>query len=995
MKRIILAGAVLLLISKAFGAELLVPSQFPTIQSAINAAGNGDTVVVAPGLYEGPNNINLDLQGKPITVRSVDPNNHWVVSSTIIDCDGSGIGFYFQSGENANSSVEGLTITDGSASNGGAISVLSACSPVIRNCAIINNSSTAYGGGIYSAGSPTIIGCTISGNHAAYGGGIYCSGSTSTATIIDCTISSNTAVNYGGGIYAMGTFIVDNCRIVKNQAVAGGGIYVTLPSSTKIMKVSRTLIAGNIASTAGGIYTYRGTLDIDNSMVGGNFSQTNGGGMYISSQASVNAKGCTFAGNEAIGSGGGIFTSGKLSANNSIFWGNSDNSGIGLTAQINPFYANYPILFSCIQDDDPNDASIPFGGEENGNIDDNPMFVREPNDGGDGWGVGDNDDYGDLHLRPDSPCINAGSPLYKGLGATDIDGQPRVIGSAVDMGADEYGKVIVVTRPVEGEVWATGSKRKIEWTQYGVGSVDVLLSTDAGENWETIAEGITDANTYLWEIPDDIESNQCMIFVVPSDEDPNVVCRESGLFTVSWYPVQPAVPPEWLRRGLLPGPDLSENKGPQLGCVKWVFDTNGPVSSQVAVTRPYWNSYGVYIGCEDGLIYALDDLGEFIWSCDINTPIVGSPAVGYYWMVYVAGQDGRLYAIDDFGDVRWTQTTDAPIYSTPVVGYSGKIYVGSEDGLIYAFDADGSELWTFETKGPGSVNGAILATPGVDKNGTVYIAGFYDPNLYALDSNTGSVKWACRFPSASDPNNTKCSQLLTSPVTGPDGTIYQTLINDPNLYAIDPCTGNIIWTTSLRLSPDTNSSGWSSPAVGPDGTIYVSFDDPYLRAVNPDGTIKWITRLGMVGGFTLSIDRDGFIYAASDDGYVCVVDSNGVELSRFKGDDWVSFPAIAEDGTLIVSDSNNRVWAITDTPCESQQPALHWPADIQPSWAVDFMDFALLANNWLDCTDPDNESCGDGIWGYGTYALGDIDRNLYVDFRDFAAMADKWLMGAN
>ena len=64
-----------------------------------------------------------------------------------------------------------------------------------------------------------------------------------------------------------------------------------------------------------------------------------------------------------------------------------------------------------------------------------------------------------------------------------------------------------------------------------------------------------------------------------------------------------------------------------------------------------------------------------------------------------------------------------------------------------------------------------------------------------------------------------------------------------------------------------NSSGWSSPVVGSDGTIYVSFDDPYLRAVEPNGTIKWITRLGVIGGFTLSIDRDDLIYAASDDNY--------------------------------------------------------------------------------------------------------------------------------
>jgi hypothetical protein len=150
----------------------------------------------------------------------------------------------------------------------------------------------------------------------------------------------------------------------------------------------------------------------------------------------------------------------------------------------------------------------------------------------------------------------------------------------------------------------------------------------------------------------------------------------------------------------------------------------------------------------------------------------------------------------------------------------------------------------------------------------------------------------------------------------------------------------------------------------------------------------------MVGGFTLSIDRDGFIYAASDDSFVCVVSPNGKEISRFKGNDWVSFPAIAEDGTLIVSDANNRVWAISDRHCRGQLPALHIPQDLEPSWVVDFMDLALLAETWLVCTDPLNpQVCGQQQDGF--YPAGDVDRDQYVDFRDFAILANKWLIEPN
>jgi outer membrane protein assembly factor BamB len=980
MKRVIVIAAVLLLVSNAFGAVLSVPGDYTTIQSAIDASVAGDTVIISPGTYSGEGNYNITFSGKAVTVSSVNPDDEGVVESTVIDCNGLGRGFTID----ANVVLDGLTVTKG---NTGIY--ISAGAPLIRNCDIRDNNATPVGsgGGIYSSGNMTIIGCQIRGNHARYGGGIFYSGSSATVTIIDSNISGNSSAMQGGGISSGSAVVMDNCKIVNNRAPSGGGLYVY-----SLLTANRLLIAGNIASgttvaNGGGIFAYSGTVNINNSIVAGNFAQGNGGGVYKNTSPSVTMSNCSLAGNAAGGLGGGIYLGNTaFSAIHSIFWDNNDSTGITTSAQVSPLPPSpgQMLLFSCIQD-----LENKFGGANNGNINDNPMFVREPNDGGDGWGVGGNDDYGDLHLRPDSPCIDKGNPLYvPGPNGIDIDGEPRLTGSAVDMGADEYGKIIVVTKPAGGEVWATGSKHPIKWDKYGAGSVDILFSSDNGDNWETIADGIADANSYLWQLPGDIESNQCVISIVPDNGDANVISGVSALFTVNWYPARPAVPSQWLRRGLLPSPNLSENKGPRIGCVKWVFETDGPVSSQVAVTRPYWDSYWIYIGSEDGNIYALDDLGELNWIYDINTPIVGSPAVGYYWMVYVAGQNGWLYAIDDYGDISWTHKTDAPIYSTPIVGYDGKIYVCSEDGLIYALDADGSELWTFATKGPANLEGAIFATPVIDKNGTVYVGGLYEPNLYALDANNGSVKWVCNF-GAVEPNK---GQILASPAIGPNGTIYQTLVRDPNLYAVDPCTGSILWSTSLRLVYDINSSGWSSPVVGSDGTIYVSFDDPYLRAVEPNGTIKWITRLGLIGGFTLALDRDGRIYAASDDNFVCVVDSNGRELSRFKGNNWVSFPAIAEDGTLIVSDANNRVWAITSNSCDGQSPVLHTPADLRADNIVDFIDFAVLAESWRNCTDPFNPTfCAAGITKYGLYAPGDVDRDAYTNLWDLNALVDEWM----
>ncbi len=108
-------GAVLGAHSVVLGVDRFVPSVYGTIQSAIDVAEDGDTVVIAPGAYTGGGNKNLDFGGKAITVTSTNPDDPFVVAATVIDCENSGRGFYFHSGD----IVSGLTITGGNSSEGG------------------------------------------------------------------------------------------------------------------------------------------------------------------------------------------------------------------------------------------------------------------------------------------------------------------------------------------------------------------------------------------------------------------------------------------------------------------------------------------------------------------------------------------------------------------------------------------------------------------------------------------------------------------------------------------------------------------------------------------------------------------------------------------------------------------------------------------------------------------------------------------------------------
>ena len=160
-----------------------VPADQPTIQSAIDMALDGNLVVVAPGTYVE----NIDFLGKAITMRS-----EAGADGTIIDGNQAGSVVTFSSGMTEEAVIDGFTIRNGDAYEGGGI-YCSLTSPTIMNCTISGNIAESYGGGIYCYSSyPTITNCTISGNIAeSYGGGIYCDHSY--PTITNCIISDNSA----------------------------------------------------------------------------------------------------------------------------------------------------------------------------------------------------------------------------------------------------------------------------------------------------------------------------------------------------------------------------------------------------------------------------------------------------------------------------------------------------------------------------------------------------------------------------------------------------------------------------------------------------------------------------------------------------------------------------------------------------------------------------------------------------------------------------------
>jgi len=205
--------------------EIYVPDDYGTIQEAIDSSGSSDTVIVRPGTYVE----NIDFQQKRTTVKSeLGPD------VTVIDGNGAGVVVAFPSGSNDHAVLQGFTITNGHANNGGGICCLGSRPTIQEN--VITGNSANRGGGIYcrnSTDTPSIINNIIVGNTADQGGAI-CSQNTD-PSITNNTIYGNTAITEGGGLCCLDSSpLVTNTIFWNNDAPSGGEIHADAGSSPSV-----------------------------------------------------------------------------------------------------------------------------------------------------------------------------------------------------------------------------------------------------------------------------------------------------------------------------------------------------------------------------------------------------------------------------------------------------------------------------------------------------------------------------------------------------------------------------------------------------------------------------------------------------------------------------------------------------------------------------------------------------------------------------------------
>ncbi len=851
-------------------AERHVPGEYGSIQQAIDAAQDGDVVLVQPGSYREC----IRFRGKAITVRAADLGGGEALRKTAIVGRAKGSCVVFDQGETSESILEGFALSEGQGSTvtsetgsftagGGVLCVNS--SPTIRRCWIIASRAT-YGGGIamFGACQARIVNCLITDNHAQLGGAVF----------IRREVAWPAGAPVTRGRRAFSDVTPSSARGFSNDAPAIGDGPALINCT----------IAGNATDEIPQWYRY----EVD--------------------------------GWDA-----------RLAIVNTIIYGPGPSLLIADPSLVSHCCIREPHLF---QGDYRSSSAIVDTARMTNTFDGFPGFAGMPR-GPATW----ENLLVEYQLDAASPCVNAGHPAALEYGRFDIEGQPRLMGAGIDIGADEVRPELVVTNPAPGDIWTAGSAHHVRWNGLLYeGTVDLLFSADAGAGRLAVAQALPNTGDYRWELPAAVDSNACVVYIVPHVADANVLQVDSGRFTIHPDSAGPAVASKWLSLGGdFRRTGLSEYQGPDAGRVKWKFDAAGAVVASVTVGF----DGRVHIACEDGRLHTLDAEGRPLWTWAMDSAAVSSPTLGPDGSLFVGSECGMLHAIDINGKTRWTYRTGGAVYSSPAVGADGSVYAGSADGTIYGLTHGGSERWRFRTQGPGGrPGGAIFASPALGTDGTVYIAGLYDPSLYALNPGDGSIKWVCRFGAlgGGGPSQTGLAgRPFVSPVVAQDGTIYQALLHDTHLYAIEPVAGRILWSVDLA---DPGSAGlggqdirldgevWSEPVLGPDGTIYVSTGDPYLHAVHPDGYAKWVRRLGEVGGFTLTVDKHGFVYAAGEDGHIYTVSPEGVETDQLALRGLPGFPVVAADDLVIVADSRdysllvteqqNTIWAISSEATENE-----------------------------------------------------------------------------
>lgn len=294
-------------------------------------------------------------------------------------------------------------------------------------------------------------------------------------------------------------------------------------------------------------------------------------------------------------------------------------------------------------------------------------------------------------------------------------------------------------------------------------------------------------------------------------------------------------------------------------------------------------------------IHAINPDGTLKWEQPITDNLVyGTPVINNQKKLIIPA-GSKLLTLDTI-DGSVTELSLPTSYSNEVlIGNDGTLYLSGIAGRLAAYNPDGTLKWrsSFEST-------QHAGYPALSKQGALIFKAGYGSggSLYSFNSQTGEKNWEYR--------GVVGSETRSAPAIAEDGTIYATS-QDGYVYAINP-DGTLKWKFTVEKSISATET--IDPIVGPDGTIYAVNGTKDFYAINPDGTLKWVYNSKAMYSSPI-IDKNNLIYFGVG-GKVVALDSNGEEQWSLdlRAANFVSAPAIAEDGTIYIADSSGAVFAI-------------------------------------------------------------------------------------
>jgi len=490
---------------------------FTAIQAAIIDANDGDTIMVANGSYTGADNRDIVFLGKAITLRSENG-----AQSCFIDCEGLGRGFLIHNGEGPDTVIDGFTIVNGSADDGGGI-LCDGASVTILNCIIIQNMADNGGGvSIKDSAGATLKNCVIAENisNGAGAAGIDCVNAD--ATIVNCTITDNSSLGDAGGI----SLIAESNALITNSI-----LWADSPNEVSIESGSSASVT---YSNVQGAWPGEGNINADPCFTGSpygamtpgivshwRFDESEGSTAYDSAGDNHGTiHGAQWAGGVIGGAlrfdgyGDGVYIDGSAGRDSNLniynsdltisAWIKSEDTGGTIVARAEPYRITYRLGISGekayidtyknsrqhqtiytdeivvqnawhhivgVFDRATHRGRIYVDGTERADeaLEIDPYQTSAPtkigcrNDLTDSLFRGLIDDVRiydramliqeaeqlyqkDYYLQADSPCTDRGVPNYVAIpDETDIDGNPRVVGEVIDMGAYEAHAMLAVS----------------------------------------------------------------------------------------------------------------------------------------------------------------------------------------------------------------------------------------------------------------------------------------------------------------------------------------------------------------------------------------------------------------------------------------------------------------------------------------------------------------------------------------------------------------------